>query len=132
MKSKVILIAVLVMFSSSLFAKEEKIEWIGAKATINKIEKKRSGRKTKEIATISFKTKSGQNTVTVVELMRVPFLGSFKSVGDKISINYSKKNPALAKTLMGNFIDKYGMYVLIILGVVFSVMSFMKARKQRA
>ncbi len=72
----------------------------------------------------------GKDMETVVELFRVPFLGSFKSVGDEITVNYNIANPALVETDTGHFLSKYGMYILIVLGVVFSLVRYMKARKK--
>ncbi len=103
---------------------------ISTKAVIKNIEKKSSGKKAKEIATVVFTTKKGDTIETMVELARIPFLGSFKSVGDEITVNYSEQNPALARTNTGQFLEKYGMYILIALGVILSVGTYIKAVKK--
>ncbi|NJM80423.1 MAG: hypothetical protein HC854_13890 [Flavobacterium sp.] len=93
MKSIIFIITFLLSFS--IFSQEE--EYVSAKGIIKNIEMKRSGRTVKEIAKVTFSTEQGETIETYVELERVPFLGSFKSVGDEITINYNKKNPAMRK-----------------------------------
>ncbi len=128
MNLKSIFLVVLFLFSLSVFAQDNS-DWISTQAVIKSIEKK-GGKRTREFATVTFTTKEGKSIETMVELERIPFLGSFKSAGDEITINYNPANPALAATNMGNFLSKYGMYILIALGVVFSVMQYMKAMKK--
>jgi len=126
---KSIFLTLLFLSSFSVFSQQG--EYRKANGIIKKIEKKRSGKTMKEMATVSFTTQQGDTIETIVELERLPFLGSFKSVGDEITINYNKENPALAKTDVGNFISKYGMYILIILGIIFSAGTYIKARKKQ-
>ncbi len=130
MSLKSIFLVALFLIPFSLLAEKGENEYVDAKAVIKSIEKKRSGRKAVEIATVSFTTKDGKDIETVVELARIPFLGSFKSVGDEITINYNVQNPALVETNTGRFLSKYGMYILIILGIVLSVSTYMKAVKK--
>ncbi len=130
MKFKSFFLIVLFLVPFCLFAQQSESQYLSAKAVIKNIEKKTSGGKTKEIATVSFTTMDGKDIETVVELFRVPFLGSFKSIGDEITVNYSVANPALVETDTGHFLSKYGMYILIVLGVVFSLVQYMKARKK--
>lgn len=130
MNTKTILLAILFLLPFVASSQQTDQEYIKATAVIKKIEKKRSGRGVKEIATVAFATQKGDSIKTTVELGRIPFLGSFKSAGDKITINYNKKTPALAETNMGNFLSKYGMYILILLGVLYSAKDYIKARKK--
>ena len=125
MKSLIFIIMFLLSFS--VFSQVG--EYVSAKGVIKNIELKRSGRTVKEIATVSFSTEQGETIETYVELERIPFLGSFKSVGDEIAINYNKENPAIAQTKTGNFLLKYGMYILVFLGVVISSRRYFKAKK---
>lgn len=124
-----IILGILLLFTLNLSAQENK--YIESKGVIKNIEKKRSGKTVKEMATVSFATQQGDTIETIVELERIPFLGSFKSVGDEITINYNKENPALVETNVGSFISKYGMYILIILGIIFSARTYIKARKKQ-
>lgn len=119
----------LLLFLFSFNFSSDKDAYLKTTAEIKKIEIKRSGRVIKEIATVSFTTQIGKKIETVVELVRIPYFGSFKSVGDKITINYNKETPALVTTNIGGFIQKYGMYILIVLGIFFSVRSYKKAIK---
>jgi hypothetical protein len=91
-----------------------------------------SGKRKRETAIVKFKLENGEEQFGNVELFRIPFLGSFKSVGDKITINYDKANPVLVETVYGKLLTDYGMYILILLGIVFSIKPFLKMRKNAA
>ncbi len=123
------ILLVLLLLPLGLSAQQS--QTIKTKAIIKKIETKRSSRTTRNIATVSFVTEEGDSIETYLELFRVPFLGSFKSVGDEVTVNYQVENPAIAKTDAGNFASKYGMYILILLGAVFFVINYMKATKKK-
>lgn len=130
MSMKSIFLALLFFLPFNVFSQQ--VEYLKTNGVIKSIEKKRSGKMIKELATVSFVTQQGDTIETIVELERFPFLGSFKSVGDEIAINYNKENPALAETNVGNFISKYGMYILIILGIIFSAGTYINARKKQS
>ena len=53
-----------------------------------------------------------------------------KSIGDRLIINYSKENPAIANTTSGKFIADYGMYILIVLGAIFSIKPFLQNKNK--
>lgn len=127
---KEILFVVLLFIPLCLFAQDNSNQWIKIETTIQSIEKKSSGGKVKEFAVVSFTTQEGQEIETFVELLRIPFFGSFKSAGDKITINYSKENPAIAETNLGMLLSKYGMYVLILFGVIASTVAIIKSRNK--
>jgi hypothetical protein len=124
---KYIYLLVLLLISTTCFSQEE--EWIKTEGEITEITVHR-GKRARETAMIKFKLENGLEQIGSAELFRIPLLGSMKSVGDKISVNYRKSNPALLETDLGNLISNYGMYVLIILGIIFSIKPFLKMRKQ--
>lgn len=127
-----ILLIAFLLFPFLLFAQgDEDSEWVEVEASIQNIEQKSSGGKIREFALVSFVTEDGQEAQAMVEVFRIPFIGSFKSIGDKITVNYRKDNPALAETNSGKFLSTYGMYILILLGVIFSVRAIVKARKKQ-
>ncbi len=128
MNFKNIILGILLLFTLTLSAQENL--FIETKAVIKSIETKRSGRKSKDIATVSFVTQKGDSIETVVELLRIPFVGNLKNVNDEITIKYNAENPALVETNSGNFISQYGIYILILLGLIFSLSTYLKARKQ--
>lgn len=129
--NSICMLLLLMLLPVNILAQESE-EWQKGEGVIKEIERKRSGRNVKEIATIEFKTKEGKEITTYVELVRIPILGSMKSVGDKIIINYDNKNPAIAKTNSGKFISQYGMYILIALGIIFSSKRLLNIRKQNS
>lgn len=129
MNMKSIFLVLVLLLPISIFSQQG--EYLKANGIIKNIEMKRSGRTIKELATVTFTTQEGSDIETIVELYRIPFLGSFKTVGDEITINYNKENPALITTNAGNFITKYGMYILIILGIIVSARTYIKARKKQ-
>jgi len=128
MNVKKVLFSLLITLPFCVFSQET--EYVEAKAKIEKIERRRTRRYVKEIATVTFNTAEGNQMRTTVELNRLPIIGSMKSVSDEITIKYDKNNPAIAQTILGNLITKYGMYILIVLGIIFSINSYLKAVKK--
>ena len=110
------------------FSQEE--EWISTEGEIMEITFHK-GRKTRETATIKFKLENGVEQLGSADLFRIPFVGSMKSEGDRISVNYKKSNPAILETVIGNFLSRYGMYILILLGIIFSIKPFLNIRKKQ-
>jgi hypothetical protein len=90
-----------------------------------------TGRKTRETALVKFKLEDGTEQIGSVELFRIPFIGSMKSVGDTITVNYNRNNPVLLQTTYGNFLSSYGMYILIVLGIIFSIKPFLDWKKSQ-
>ncbi len=123
-----IILGIFLLLAIDLSAQDSK--YLEAKAVIKSIETKHSGKKDKDIATVSFVTQNGDSIETIVELVRLPVLGRLKNVNDEITINYNVENPALVETDTGSFISKYGMYILILLGIIFSLSTYLKARKK--
>lgn len=115
------------MISSICFAQES--EWITTEAEITEITV-HQGRKTRETAMVKFLLADGTKQIGTTELFRIPFVGSMKSVGDVIDISYDPANPVLVETTFGKLLRDYGMYVLILLGIIFSARTYLKARKQ--
>ena len=115
------------LISTLCYSQEE--EWIKTEGEITEIIVHR-GRKTRENALIKYKLENGVEQLGSAELFRIPFIGSMKSVGDKISINYKKSNPGFLQTNVGNLLSSYGMYILIFLGLIFSIKPFLDKRKK--
>ncbi|WP_271407349.1 DUF3592 domain-containing protein [Tenacibaculum soleae] len=124
---KYIILLSFLLLSTYCYSQEE--EWIKTEGEITEITFHR-GKKTRENAIIKFTLENGEEQLGSAELFRIPFVGSMKSIGDKISINYKKSNPALLETTLGNFLTKYGMYILIFLGIIFSIKPFLNRRKK--
>ena len=119
---------VLFLTSISSFSQED---WVKTEATIIEITI-HSGRKTRETAVVKFNLEDGTEQLGSVELFRIPFIGSMKSVGDTVVVNYNKKNPVLLETVFGKFLSSYGMYILIFLGIIFSIKPFLTKKAQSA
>ncbi len=128
--SYIILSLVLLFGHTSLYAQEVNDVYIKTKAQIQSIELSRSGRSVKELATIKFTTEAGHDWETIIELERIPFLGSMSSVGDEISIYYNEGNPSIAQTYLGRLLSEYGLYLLILIGAILSIGTYLKALKQ--
>jgi len=123
---KNILFIVLVLCSAQSFSQEK--DWVTTEGEITEITV-HSGKRVRESAVIKFNLENGTEQYGATDLFRIPFIGSMKSVGDKITINYHKNNPALLETVMGKFLSSYGMYILIFLGIIFSIKPFLKKKK---
>lgn len=124
MKNVLFLIVFLIPILS--FSQEE--NWVKTEGEITEITF-HQGKKVRESAIIKFNLEDGTEQFGSVELFRVPFIGSMKSVGDTITINYKRNNPAILETVFGKLLSSYGMYVLILLGVIFSIKPFLKRTK---
>jgi hypothetical protein len=113
----------LLLFATAFcFAQED--SWITTEGEIVSVTH-HTGKKIREIASIKYKLENGTEQIGSAELFRIPFIGSLKSVGDKISVNYKKSNPVLLETRFGNFLSQYGMFILVLLGIIFSVKPFL-------
>lgn len=124
---KFIYIFIILLFSNHTFSQD--VERIKTEGVISEITI-HQGKKVRETALIKFNLEDGTEQIGSVELFRIPFIGSMKSVGDNITITYNKDNPVLLETVVGNFLSTYGMYILIFLGIIFSIKPFLKSKKK--
>ncbi len=131
MGNSICMLFLIMLLPLNILAQKSK-KWQKGEGVIKEIERKRSGRNVKEIATVEFETKERKEITTYIELFRIPILGSMKSVGDTITIYYEKENPAIAKTNSGKFISQYGMYILIVVGIISSGKTLLNMRKHNS
>jgi len=124
---KYLSITFFLLLSISCFSQET--EWLKTQGEITEITIHR-GRRPREAAIVKFKLENGTEQFGYVDLFRMPFIGSLRSVGDTITINYDKKNPAILETILGNFLSSYGMYILIFLGAIFSIKPLLNRNKK--
>ena len=123
---KSIIFIILILVSTFSFSQEE--DWVQTEGEITEITT-RVSKRVRVNAIVKFNLKDGTEQLGSVEIFRIPFIGSMKSVGDKITINYDKNNPVILETTTGKFISNYGMYILIFLGIILSIKPFLKKRK---
>jgi len=123
---KILMSLAILLICNSCVAEEA--EWVNTEAEITEITL-HSGKRSRETAIVKFNLENGKEQLANTELFRIPFIGSGKAVGDKIKISYNKDNPVIAETVIGSFFSKYGMYILIILGIIFSIKPILKAKK---
>lgn len=119
----------LILLFITTFCFSQENQWIETEGEITEITVGR-GRRPREHAMVKFKLENGTEQIGMVELFRIPFIGSMKSVGDKITVTYNKSNPAMAKTNSGKFISDYGLYIFIFLGIIFSLGRIFKMMKR--
>lgn len=112
----------------SIFSYSQDKEWVKTEGEIIEITFHR-GKRIRESAIVKFQLEDGTEQLGSVELFRIPFIGSMKSVGDVITINFNKNNPVILETVFGKFASSYGMYVLIFLGIIFSIKPFLNRQK---
>jgi len=124
------LTCLLVFLLTATFSFSQEDDWVKTEGVITEITI-HTGKRTRESATIKFNLEDGSEQLGTTDLFRIPFLGSFKSVGDKIHINYRPSQPMLLETTIGNILSKYGMYILIVLGIIFSIKPFLKMNKNK-
>lgn len=123
---KYLLVITLIFSANYCFSQDE--DFIKTEGEITEITF-HQGKRVRESAIVKFNLENGTEQLGNVDLFRIPFIGSMKSVGDKITINYNKNNPALLETVFGNFLSTYGMYILILLGIIFSLKSILNYKK---
>ncbi len=118
----------LLTLSLSSYSFSQAIEKIETEGEITEITF-HQGKKVRETALVKFNLEDGTEQIGSTDLFRIPFIGSMKSVGDKISIIYTKENPYIVETVIGNFLSTYGMYILILLGIIFSLKLIINYKK---
>ncbi|WP_353937181.1 DUF3592 domain-containing protein [uncultured Zobellia sp.] len=123
-------ISLLVLLSALLYwplsAQNTSENWIETKAKITEIHNNIKARGTRSFATVSYMDEDGNQYKSRVELLAIPFIGTLKSVNDSVTIYYDSANPTLAKSPETSFIQSYGLYLLIGLGILFSLYNFRK------
>lgn len=117
----------IILFTTQSLSQEE--DWVKTEGEITEITVHRIKR-VRESAIIKFYLENGAEQYGTSELFRIPFIGSMKSAGDTITINYNKNNPVLLESVFEKFLTNYGMYVLIILGIIFSIKPFLKRKNE--
>ncbi|MFK8039217.1 MAG: DUF3592 domain-containing protein [Crocinitomicaceae bacterium] len=125
---KFTMLFILFLTSNLIFSQDG--EWIKTEGEITEIAIHRSKRLMKASGLVKFNLENGEEIMSSVELIRIPFYGCLNAVGDKITIKYNQQNPGLVQTPLGHFLFNYGMYILILLGIIFSIKPFLKMRKK--
>ncbi|MEE9406952.1 MAG: DUF3592 domain-containing protein [Polaribacter sp.] len=110
------------------FSFSQDTDWVKTEGEVLKITQHR-GKWLRSSAVIKFNLENGAEQLGTTEILRIPFIGGINSVGDTITIHYNRNNPTLVKTTIGRFISNYGIYVLIILGVILSIKPFLKKKR---
>jgi len=105
-------------------------DWVKTEGEITEITT-RISKRVRVNAMVKFNLEDGTEQLGSAELFRIPFIGSTKSVGDKITINYNRNNPGIIETVMGRFLSSYGMYILIFFGIILSIKPFLKIREKK-
>jgi hypothetical protein len=117
------------LFPNTSNGQDEKSNFVETSAEITELDLSVSGRRSTLMATVNFTTNEGETITSKVRLLHIPFLGSSKKVGDTITILYDTNNPYVIKNQGDSFLQTYGMYILIALGILFSLYSLLKHKK---
>lgn len=118
----------MVLILLPIFSFSQEVDWVKTEGVITEIKVHR-GKRTRESAIIKFRLENGSEQFGNAELFRIPFIGSLKSVGDTITVNYNKNNPVQIETIYGKFLSSYGMYILIFLGIIYSIKPLLNWKK---
>ncbi len=114
------------MICSVSLVNQDQPTYIQTEAKITELDAQVSGRRSTATATVNFTTESGEDITSKVRLLSVPFLGTFKEVGDIIDIEYEANDPYVVKSKADSFLTKYGIYILIGAGVALAFKRFRK------
>jgi len=126
---KTVIFTIVLMLVSTLSFSQEG-DWVQTEGEITEITT-RISKRVRVNATVKFNLEDGTEQLGNVEIFKIPFLGSIKSVGDKIIINYNRNNPVILETTEGKFISNYGLYILIFFGIILSIKPFIKNNKRK-
>ena len=96
----------------------QKDNWVKTEGKITDITL-HGGKRLRSSAIIKFNLDNGKEQLGSAELFRIPFIGNMYEIGDEITIHYNTNNPVLLETVVVHMKSRYGMYLLIILGIVF-------------
>lgn len=105
------------------------VKWVSTQGEITEITI-HHGKRMRESAQVKFYLENGAEQIGHVDLLRIPFIGSMTTVGDKITVSYNAENPVVLKTKLGQYLSDYGLYILIVLGIIFSIKPFLKYNKR--
>ena len=109
-------------------AEQNSEEFLKTQSTITSVESKVSGKRPRTIVHVQYVIESGDTINGQLQLTGMPFLGSSKKVGDTLTILYQKDNPYRIQTKSQSFFESYGLYLLIVLGLIFIVYRFLKRK----
>lgn len=115
--------------SFSLIAQDTTTEYIETEAVIQEINFKVRSRRSSATAKVAYKTLEGDSLTSTVKLMHIPFIGPLDNEGDTIKILYNKETPLLLTTKSNSFWQSYGLYILILIGVIILIYRFIKRPK---
>jgi hypothetical protein len=101
--------------------------YITTVATIKSVEFMPGGRSSRYVANVEFIDNQKDSVVTRLNL----FLGFWRKEGRSINIKYNASNPYIAYPLTSFYVQGYGLYVLILIGIISSYFTW-KKRKNKA
>ncbi|MBQ4818701.1 DUF3592 domain-containing protein [Aquimarina sp. MMG016] len=127
---KTYLSLLLLSFSIVSYTQEPTAEYIETEATITEINFKVRSRRSSATATVDYVTKEGDSLSSTVKLFHIPFIGPLNNEGDKITVLYNKATPLILTTSKTSFIQSYGLYLLIAMGLLIFVYRFIKRSKK--
>jgi len=116
-------------FSFATIAQDTSVEYIETEAVITELNFKVRGRRSSATATVAYKTLAGDSLTSTVKLMHIPFIGALDKEGDIVKVLYNKETPLLLTTKSTSFLQSYGLYLFIILGVIIMGYRFIKRPK---
>ncbi|WP_299443487.1 hypothetical protein [uncultured Aquimarina sp.] len=115
-------------FSFSLIAQDVPDVYIETEAVIKEINFKIRRRRSSVTATVDYKTLEGDSLTSTIQLIHIPFIGAIDKEGDHIKILYNKETPILLTTKSSSFLQSYGLYIFIALGIIILIFRLKKRR----
>ncbi|MDH7446820.1 hypothetical protein [Aquimarina sp. 2201CG14-23] len=115
-------------FSNTCISQDTTVSYIETEAVIKEINFTVRGRRSAATATVAYKTQEGDSLSSVVKLMHIPFIGALDKEGDHITVLYNKETPLLLTTKSTSFLQSYGLYILIVLGIIILIFRLRKRK----
>jgi|GEM_PF-5974436 len=112
-------ILILLITTSPMLETKDGI-YLETTATITNIEFKRYGARSIAIASVDYTTQKGEQFSSRVNLPHIPYIAPIHRKGQQIKVQYLNEAPLMLKTKSTLFVEAYGLYILIFVGVVIS------------
>ncbi|MFD0861152.1 DUF3592 domain-containing protein [Sungkyunkwania multivorans] len=120
----------LLLFGQHASAQNSSTDYIETEALIKEINFSIKSRRSSATAKVDYVTREGDSLSSIVKLPHVPFIGTWYDEGDTVTVLYNKQTPQLLKTKGTLFTESYGVYLLVLLGLIVLLYRYMRNRKR--
>lgn len=117
---------IFILLTLPLMAYTQEGNYVQTEATITNIEFKRHSKISVATAYVDYKTQSGEQLSSRVDLPHIPYIAPIHRKGQTIKVQYLRDAPHMLKVKSTLFIETYGLYIFIFFGVLISLYRLFK------